>query len=588
MERVRFIEVILPLRLEWNPVYSVPAEVFDTLHKGSRVRVIFAHKEYVGVVCALDAVPKVDESKILPVAGIETGLPDISEPEFKLWEFISDYYLCSVGEVYKAAYPIQKVRSEEVAVNAAERARRSREKLLQAAQKRVDTLRGRLARKEADLGRKHSEAVMARLREDKEQILAELRAAEDAARRLESVGTLKLRGAAGKQAAKAGKPKLLTSPDRRSEYLQMCRKSLDGGFSSLVLVPENDFTGIIEDRFRQEFGDRMLVFGSRKTAVQRRRTADLLREAAEPYVVVGTRSALFLPFSDLGLMIVDEEQDPLHKQTEPAPRINARDCAAMLASIHGAQFVLGSATPSLETLYNCLTGKYSQEGSPAANAPVEVIDVSEERRKRGMSGPFSYKLKDIIDNTAGGAVLVRGWENVEELDGWTGDLFADRQLTVLTPQAARKLPGRVPLIAVLQADALFPRDDFRADERALQLLRQIGERTDRLVVQTAKSAHPVFASLSSGADASSLLEERRDFNLPPFTKIVDIRIDDDSESRKELMTSRLMKALKVNSLRLTFARNAQLCARKAALRQEILAFEKENRYPYHIKIDVDP
>lgn len=588
MERVRFIEVVLPLRLEWNPVYSVSAEVFDTLHKGSRVRVVFAHKEYVGVVCALDAVPSVDESKILPVAGIETGLPDITEPELRLWKFISDYYLCSIGEVYKAAYPIQKVRSEEVAVNTAERARRSREKLRQAAQKRVDTLSERLARKDADLGRKHSEAVMSRLREEKGQILEALRAAEEAARRFESAGTLELHGTAGRQAVKAGKPRLLTSPDRRMQYMQMCREALEEGFSSLVLVPENDFTDIIENQFRQAFGDRMLVFGSRKTAVQRRRTADLLREAAQPYVVVGTRSALFLPFSDLGLVIVDEEQDPLHKQTEPAPHINARDCAAMLASIHGAQFILGSATPSLETIYNCLSGKYLQDGGPAANAQVEVIDVSAERRKRGMNGPFSYKLKDIIDNTAGEVVLVRGWENVEELDGWIKDVFADRELTVVTPQTARKLPHKVPLMAVLQADALFPRDDFRADERALQLLRQIGERTDRLVVQTAKSAHPVFAALASGTDASSLLDERKEFDLPPFTKIVDIRIDDDSESRRELMTHRLMKALKTNSLRLTFARNAQLSARKESLRREILAFEKENKYPYHIKIDVDP
>ena len=588
MGQVRFIEVVLPLRLEWKPVYSVPSEVFDTLHKGSRVRVSFAHREYVGVVSGLDAVPSVDESRILPVSGIETGLPDISEQELKLWEFISDYYLCSIGEVYKAAYPVQKVRSEEVAVNAAERARRTQEKLLGAARKRVETLRGRLARKEEDLGRRHSERVMARLREEKAGLLAELRAAEDAAQRLEGTGVPDLRGPVAKPARKAGKPLLLTSPDRRSRYMEMCRKALADGCSSLVLVPENDYADIIEKQFRQEFGDSLLVFGSRKTAVQRRRTADLLREAVEPYVVVGTRSALFLPFADLGLVIVDEEQDPLHKQAEPAPHINARDCAAMLASIHGAQFILGSATPSLETLYNCRTGKYSLSGEAAASAPAEVIDVSDERRKRGMAGPFSYKLKNLIDNTPGEVVLVRGWENAEELDGWIKDVFADRELTVVTPQTARKLPHKVPLLAVLQADALFPRDDFRADERALQMLRQIGECTGRLVVQTAKSAHPVFAALASGLDASSLLDERREFNLPPFSRLIDIRLDDDSESRRELMTHRLLKVLKSGGLRLTLNRDRQLAERKRALYREILAFEKENRYQDHIKIDVDP
>ena len=590
MGKVRYIEVILPLRLEWNPVYSVPDEAAEGISAGWRVRVSFAGKEYVGVVTSVDAVPGVDPSRVMPVIAVEDGLPAITAAELRLWRFISDYYLCSIGDVYKAAYPVQKIRSEETALDAALRAEKSREKMVSALKKRIAAIRDRLARKEAAVAGRHSDAVRARLFAEKEKILAELRVAEQALEKFNVEGVLDFPvHSACARAAAPGKPVLLTSADRRSAYISLASKTLKDGFSVLVLVPENDFASIIENMFRQEFGQQLLLFSSRMTAVKRRKTADEVREGRLPYVIVGTRSALYLPFSNLGLVIVDEEQDPLHKQTEPAPRINSRDCAAMLASIHGAQLVLGSATPSLETLFNCETGKYVRaDAFPGQVCTAEVIDVSAERRKNGMIGPYSLKIKQIVLGTEGRVVVVRGWENPEELNGWTSDVFGGRSVDILTASAARKIEGEVPLIIVLQADAFFQKDDFRADERALQLLRQIGEHACRFVVQTAKSAHPVYAALAAGSDASVLLAERKEFSLPPFTKIIDIQIDDPSESRRELMTRRLCKALRIGGLRITLARDSHLGSRKASLRQDIAAFEKENKYSSHIKLDVDP
>jgi len=521
----RYIQVILPLKLEWNPVYSLPEGDGPAVCTGRRVRVIFACKEYVGVVCAVDVVPDIDPSRISGILSVESNLPDITEDELEFWEFISQYYMCSIGEVYKAAYPAMKIRSEMVVAR-------------------------KLAKGKAEI----------------------------------SVPS----GRTSEKAVFAGKPGVLCSPTRREEYIGMAEDVLAGGRSVLILVPDNEYSESVVAMLGDRFGKKLLIFSSKKTAVQRRKIADSLREAAEPHIVVGSRLSLFLPFADLGLIVVDEEQDQLHKQTEPAPRINARDCSVMLARIHGARLVLASGTPSLETLLNCRSGKYDLLSTPL-NCKAEIIDVSAERRKNGMIGPYSLKLKKILQSVEGRRIVVRGWEVQEDLDGWTNDLFgADHGIEIMNSKSARHLSEKVPLIAVLQADALFPREDFRADERALQLLQQLSEKTDRLVVQTAKPSHPVLQALRIGKDASILLEERKSFSLPPYTRIVDIVIDDDSETRKELMTDRLCRKLHTGSLRLTLVRDATLAARKAALYSDVLAFEKENKYTSHIHFDVDP
>ena len=592
MDGKKYIEVILPLKLEWNPVYYISGE--ENVSAGDRVKVRFAGREYVGTVSAVDIRPEVALEKISPVTSVQTGLPPVSAQEMEFWKFISEYYLCSIGEVYKAAYPSLKIRSEVSSVNASQRSEQSRARMTASIEKRIAKLKDRLEKKEAALEGRHSEAVKSRLEAERGKVASELEAARAALEKFiagesspSSCGKPARISSLRKTSSPALKPTVLTSPDRRNTYINMAREALAAGQNVLVLVPENDFASNMEGLFRNAFPGRLTVFSSRLSAAQRRKISDMLRMDVNPGIILGTRSSLFLPFRNLGLVIVDEEQDPLHKQTEPAPRINARDCAAVLAKIHGASLALGSSSPSLETALNCLSGKYAaSRGAPLSKA--EIIDVAAERRKNGMIGPYSLKLKKIIDSTEGRVVIVRGWENAEELSGWTNDLFGSRDVETLTPQAARKLALRPALMAILQADAIFAKDDFRADEKALQLMRQLSEKADRLVVQTAKSAHPVFRALEDGLDTAVLLEERKDFSLPPYTKMVDILIEDGSESRKELMTRRLCRALGTGSLRIVFPRDTRLAENKARLYRDILAFEKQNNYFSHIRLDVDP
>lgn len=129
--------------------------------------------------------------------------------------------------------------------------------------------------------------------------------------------------------------------------------------------------------------------------------------------MLGTRSSIFLPYHDLGLIIVDEEHDTSYKQDAPAPRYNGRDTALMLARIYGAEIILGTATPSLESLYNCRIGRMKKVDLPeryygASDSDVEIIDTSAERRKRGMAGNFSFKLIQRIRTALadGGQVLL--------------------------------------------------------------------------------------------------------------------------------------------------------------------------------------
>ena len=119
MDGPAFIQVILPLRLEWDPCYRLPEGMRAEV--GSRVRVLFAHKEYVGTVSAVDVTPETAVDRILPVLSVEEGLPSVLPEEIRFWKTVAAYYLCSVGEVYKAAYPAMKREQEAVQAREQER-----------------------------------------------------------------------------------------------------------------------------------------------------------------------------------------------------------------------------------------------------------------------------------------------------------------------------------------------------------------------------------------------------------------------------------------------------------------------------------
>lgn len=553
------IQVILPLRLEWEPCYWAP----DNVTAGDRVAVSFAHRQYVAVVHRVGVEADFDLSKVQPVLDTDTGLPAITPRELALWEFIASYYMCSIGEVYYAAYPHNRVNSEKVAARAVQTADRRRELETEALSNRLERLKGRLAAKEGIIlkrkasGRASSE-VTARLEEERDALLdqvvrlkehmANLSAQEDAP---EPVGALPVKQG-------GPKPLLLQSSSRTRSYLESIAETLSEGRQVLVLTPDVLYCHSLSAALGAEYAG-ILEFTSKETSVRRRRISDSVRDGSAR-VVVGTRSALFLPFADLGLIIVDEEQDTFYKQDEPAPRYGGRDCAVKLAQIHGAKIILGSACPSLETMLNAKSGRYGvMAGSGPVQLGAEVIDMAAERRKRGVYGLFSFKLVEAVRRSSGRVVLIRGWERMEELQQQTDELFPDREVVVMRWLEAREADlSDAGIVGILQADALVDQDDFRADERGAQIVAQLASRCRLLVVQT-----NVAARFDGSRTTQDLLDERRDFGFPPFTRIVDLR----RRGTGEVIRRFFLK------------KDASLASRKA----EISASAPKDAY-----IDVDP
>ena len=574
-----YVQVLLPLKLEWTPWYCTE----EAVRVGQRVEVIFARKARTGVIVRISGQPDIDPSKVERLQNTDTGLPDITPNELRLWDFISNYYLCTPGEVFKAAYPASKLRSECIGVQIDRRAVQSRERMEAALQRKVDTLAQRLAAKDeqlrsrAESGRKLKPELTERLKAERNALASQLEKAKDSlglfragnapaiqeavqdalgsapasqSAAQASTSATPANAPASQSAAPApgGKPLLLRGPQRLAEYFRRCEECLAAGRDVLVLEPESELGLNIEEEFARHFspsgtpaGTRQLhaeastsgtpagtilrIYNASTTPAEKRRIASELRAPHEPILLIGQRSALFLPYSSLGLIIVDEEQDASYKQAEPAPRYNGRDLAAVLASISGAGLVLGSACPSLETLLNVRSGKYSILDLPdAAPAKVEIIDINQERRKNGMVGDFSRKAIEAVRRKASDALItiVRCFRSEEQTAEQVRELFPERDPQILTAYAARKSPKISDLTIVMQADALFDRDDFRADEKALQLLTMLKNRTRHLIVQTGAGSHPVFAALAGSSPEDALLAERKQFGLPPFTRIIDI------------------------------------------------------------------
>ena len=588
-----FVQVLLPLKLGWTPWYYTEEE----LRVGQRVGVVFARKQMVGVVLSVGGTPDIDESRVEKITCTDTGLADISSRELELWRFIAEYYMCTLGEVFKAAYPSSKINSEKIAVQQLRRSEASRARMEAVLAKRVASLAARLEVKEAAiLARTHPSVqtagpspsapsrrckaeVTARLQGERDALAAQLTAAQAAlaAFRSGTASSDTTSGAhpeSGTSRAKVdpGTPLLVRGAERTRFYIEKVKQCLEDGFDAMVLEPEAELGQNLEEPFAEAFGENLKLFGGSLSARDKRVLAQQIRGEHRPIVIIGQRSALFLPFTRLGLVVVDEEQDASYKQSEPAPRYNGRDLAVVLAQLHSAQLILGSACPSLESIYNSLSGKYLLLDLPQSATPaqVDIIDITAERRKNGMVGDFSRKAIDALRKCPQDALVtvVRCFTSEEDTAAQLRELFPDRWppaeseqqaglgaiaesgqqagpgVQIMTAYAARRSAAISDLTLVMQADALFDRADFRADEKALQLLTLLKSRTRRLIVQTSTSAHPVFAALQSSTShpvsaaapqsptavalagpttaAGALLAERKQFGLPPYTRIIDL------------------------------------------------------------------
>ena len=376
MERKRYISVILPLKLEWEPCYmSAQAQV------GDRVRVKFAFHEYVGVVSGTDIQPEIDPGRIQDIISIEHGLERILPEEIAFWREIAGYYLCTVGEVYKAAYPAMKVSLEEARAAAEQKVAQRREKLLEAMRAKVRKIEERLKKKQELLDRsKAGTKAGEKHAADFKKISGDLDMAVRALEEAERNSLVQMTGKAGMLTGKpetqvgyegrcddqeghlwdinsdpelspaqtkayddirkgfeAGKPVLLhgvTGSGKTEIYIKLAKDTLRQGRNVLYLVPEIALSRQLEERLREHFAETLLVFHSGESAVSRRSTAERIRESAisrkstderireaagkqglmhegnggssHGYIVLGTRSSLFLPHHDLGLIIIDQ------------------------------------------------------------------------------------------------------------------------------------------------------------------------------------------------------------------------------------------------------------------------------------------
>ena len=517
---------------------------------GERVRVLFSGKEYVAVVSALSAQPDVELSRIRPIIGVERTLEPVSAQELAFWHFLADYTLCTLGEVYHCAYPATRTDAE---------------------------LRKARAKKAAPAASERHPRLDAAAKDTLKAVLSGF----DEAR-----------------------PVLLHSGSRDKVYAELVRRCLDAGRSALLLAP---------GRAAEAWEGAARLYTAGTSPSERRDIASAVR-AGGPVFVAGGPAALLLPWSTLGLIIVDAEESPLHRREMTAPRFNARDAAVWLAARCGASVLLGSDFPSMESALNAAAGKYSKVEAPAAPAAVpEIIDTVAERGKNGMNGSFSLKLLErmrLAFEAKQRVLLLLPWNDTDNVEIEARALFpkASTRLSVLPlRKATPSVLERQGLTALLCSEFMLKGEDFRTDEKAFRALsglcRDVGETP--LLLQCAQAEHPVLRSLLSAADAAALpallLRERAAFSLPPYSRIVDVVFNDKNEKRLRWFLGELLERLEAalpgpavriqagaSRIRILLPREASLSARKQALYGAVTAFCTERSYASHLTLEVDP
>lgn len=626
MEDWTFISVILPLKLAWEPCYRTSEK---DVRPGMRVTVQFAGRKYLAVISATGIMPDVSPDKVKEIVSVERHLDDITDNEMKLWKFISDYYLCTIGEVYKLAYPSVKNAGEQVAARAEERRGLMHDKTVELYRHRLARLQERLKKKESALEGRHNAKVTAGLEGERDRIMAEIDEVSAALAGLEvpeepseiptarksfpqmtadeSVNAVMHAFAEGRKVLLEG------GASRLETILNIAAGTLNDGRDVLMIVPEIELSKLLQVKLKEVFGDSLMVFHSAESAGKRRGIAASLRASNQPVFVLGTRSALFLPFKKLGLIVVEEEHDPSYKQ-DGSPRYIARDTAVMLGDIHGADVMLASPTPSLESLYNCISGRYEHVLTDKDDGVMEIVDTSAEKRKRGMVGNLSRVLLRHIRETleeGGRCLILRPWGPMDDIEEEVFAIFPEHKdsdnIVFKTVHEARRFDiSGFSLLAVTGTDLMLDKADFRADERAMQTLEQFRARfSGMMLIQTRQGEHPVF-SHDSGYTLQ-LLSERKAFHYPPYTRMIDIAVHDGNQARLRKLSAALASALEefgpngpftpvrgktpetdTAIIRLMLPKDRTLSVKKRKIADCVSDFEKNYKYTGHIYIDVDP
>ena len=660
----RYADIVLPLA---QPAYTFAIGEGVEVCVGDAVAVQFGKQAvYTGIVWRLhDTPPQRGTAK--PILQVLYDKPLLSDLQIRFWEWIADYYMCYVGEVMRVALPSiikAKARCEAefepytpkretiVKLIAEALSEEVLAKLQRRAPKRYEAL---CALKEADgvLPRHLVELDATALKGLVKAGLVEIAerdyilGSEWNKTRLPHLSSAQATALdairEGFQQKQVALLHGVTSSGKTEIYTHLINEVLSRGEDVLFLVPEISLTAQLVERMRGLFGESVTVYHSKLTPQNRTKLYTDMLSSESGNFVVGARSALFLPYKKLGLVVVDEEHDSSYKQSEPNPRYNGRDVAILLAHMHKAKCLLGSATPSLESYANHLSGKYAYArlterygGVELPNIVIsdtvrnvkrnerklhfnkELLDGIAERlenneqvilfqNRRGYSPymecpscgwsarcphcnvtlsahqqkgrmvchycGYNEPMQRYCPNCKTGELRPMGFgtERVEEavlelfpearvlrLDGDTATSssaynriigeFARHEADILvgTQIVSKGLDfADVTLIGILNGDNLLASPDFRAEERAWQMLMQVAGRAGRrdkqgeVVIQTAEPTHPIYATIGDyDRVAMKMLAERKQFNYPPYSRIVKILV---RSAEKELLVSSSMQ-----------------------------------------------
>ena len=449
-----YANIILPLPLDGYFTYSVPDVLASRVQNGMRVIVPFGKsKTYVGIVAEYPVdVPKPakevaqqGKKKIVykNIADVLDDTPILLPQQLRLWKWIADYYMSPIGDVYKAALP-SGLKAEdgfrprtELFIRLADKYRDEQTLTLlissmKRAVKQLDVLMTYLRLTGVD----NIEHLLpeTELREvTREELMNESHASIAVIRSLQEkmilvtyekeVGRLNHNIAPHPEKIKPlneaqteaynhilvqmmGHPVTLlhgvTSSGKTEIYIHLIQKAINEHKQVLYLLPEIALTVQITERLKAVFGNRLGIYHSKYSDAER---VEIWKKqlSSNPYdVILGARSAVFLPFHRLGLVIIDEEHEQSFKQQDPAPRYHARSAAIVLAQMYaGAKTLLGTATPSMESYYNAKQGKYglvelSRRYKDIQLPSIEVVDMKDLYRRKMVSGPFSPRLLSAV------------------------------------------------------------------------------------------------------------------------------------------------------------------------------------------------
>ena len=438
---MRYVDVILPRPLEGCFTYAISDELAAGVKLGIRVLVPFGSSKTCTAMAVRvhDDKPDFDTKAVLQVVD---STPMLLPQQLDLWLWIAQYYMAPIGDVYTAALPAG-LKDEagwqpktEIYVALADNFQT--DKTLNIA---LDMLRGARQQLKAfthflqlthwdTLENNQTQQPVAEI--TRVELMNESGASNATIKALVDRGLLRIYN---KEVGRLNtgdtepteKPKPLsaaqqeaynsivfqffkkrvvllhgvTSSGKTEVYIHLISKALQEKKQVLYLLPEIALTVQMTSRLKRVFGKRLGIYHSRYSDAER---VEIWKKqlSAEPYeVILGARSAVFLPFQRLGLVIIDEEHEGSFKQQDPAPRYHARSAAIVLANYYGAQTLLGTATPSAETYYNAQTGKYglvelTTRYKDIALPEIKVVDVKDLRRRKLMNGPFSPTLLSAV------------------------------------------------------------------------------------------------------------------------------------------------------------------------------------------------